>query len=191
MSARHPVATAETAPARKNRRIPQHPENLSRDLQHFDDVVGKGDDVAAIVVGIGFIDACLGSLLGQRLRKGSTSDALLESSGPLGSFAVRSKLAYSLALIDADLYKDLRTLGELRNLVAHHRFALDFSSPDVIAYCKNLSYADALKDGATARPLFEGWNLSGARDKFMITGTMITRRLILTAMSTKHAGSTQ
>jgi DNA-binding MltR family transcriptional regulator len=171
------------------RRPPLPPELLSADGDKFYALLNEAEDVSAIVIGVGYIDACLASLLSKRLRKSTVTGELLDSlSGPVGSFWARSSLAYCLGLIDKPMYRDLVALAQLRNDVAHHHFAFDFSAPEVVKHCNELKYAVGLKDSASGKPLFEAAFLDAPRNRFTLSAVMIAMRLLMKALEARHAG---
>lgn len=171
------------------KRPPFPPEVLSADGDKFFDLLNEAEDVAVIVVGVGYIDACVASLLHKQLRKSNVSDQLLDAKGPLGTFWARSGAAYALGVIDKAMYADLTILAELRNEVAHHHFAFDFSTPEVAERCAKLTYASELKNGTSGEPLLDDEWLHSARDRFTLSAVMIATRLLLIALGTQHAGS--
>lgn len=184
-----PLKGKTTQTARSNRRKPELPEALSAELHRLHDLLNDADDMSAIIVGVAYVDACLASLLAKRLRVGSTTEGLLQANGPLGSFAVRSRLAYALALINQELCTDLCTLGEIRNIVAHHHFAHDFNSPEIGALCEKLQYIASLKSAVTAMPIYDQHMLAHTRNRFVLTTSSIVNRLLLIGLGTKHAGA--
>ncbi len=171
------------------KRPPFPPEVLSADGDKFFDLLNEAEDVSVIVVGVGYIDACVVSLLHKRLRQSHVSDLLLDAKGPLGAFWARSSLAYALGLIDKAMYADLTLFAELRNEVAHHHFAFDFSTAAVVDRCAKLTYASKLENGNSGEPLLaEEW-LHSSRNRFTLSAVMIATRLLLTALGTQHAAS--
>src|SRR5882757_6248415 len=96
-------------------------EQLSSDSQALFDVLNNESDLAAVLVGVSVIDACLASMLERFLLESSVATKLLHGTkGALGTLAARSDACYCLGLIEKSLYKDLLVLGEMRNLFAHH-----------------------------------------------------------------------
>lgn len=86
-------------------RQPIPPESLTPEVQRLHLQLADSSDIAAIVVGVGYLDACLASLLSKRLLKSSVSEKILDPrSGALGSFAARTDMSYVLALIDKSIY---------------------------------------------------------------------------------------
>ena len=168
-------------------RLPLPPEALSDDGHHFYALLNDAEDVSAVVVGVSYLDACLASLLSKSFRKSSTSEQLLDSrSGPLGSFTSRACLAYALGLISKPIFRDLQVLAELRNEVAHHHFALDFSAPNIVTCLSRLAYATELKDSATGKPIFDVKILQNPRNRFTLTAIMISTQLLFAALSAKR-----
>lgn len=170
-------------------RAPLPPEVLSADTEHLYELLNEGVDASVIIVGVSYVDACLASLLAKRLLKSSITDKLLESqSGAIGSFGVRSDLAYSLGLIDKVMYQDLLALAKLRNITAHHHFELSFASDEIAKGCSELKYvATSLATANAGGPSMEDEWIAGPRDRFMLTASMIVNRLLITALETNHA----
>ena len=170
------------------KRLPLPPETLSSESERLYTLLNEADDFPAIVVAVSYVDACVASLLARKFAKGSTADSLLDSSsGAIGSFAVRAKMAYVLALIDKAMYQDLMVLAEMRNETAHHHFELSFESEVIIKHAENLKYIAGLKNGNTTESLFDESFLRPPRTLFMLTAIMIVNRLLLTALGTQHA----
>jgi len=168
-------------------RLPLPPEALSADGDHFYALLNDAEDVSAVVVGVSYLDACLASLLSKSFRKSSTSEQLLDSrSGPLGSFSARAGLAYALGLISKPIFRDLQVLAELRNEVAHHHFAIDFSAPSILSHLNRLTYAAGLKDSGTGQPLFDAKLLENPRNQFTLSAMMISTQLLFAALSAKR-----
>ncbi|MCW5664634.1 MAG: hypothetical protein KIT35_12420 [Piscinibacter sp.] len=168
-------------------RLPLPPEALSADGHRFYALLNDAEDVSAVVVGVSYLDACLASLLLKSFRKGSTAEQLLDSrSGPLGSFSSRASLAYALGLISKPIFRDLQVLAQLRNEVAHHHFALDFSAPNILLHVNRLAYAADLRDSGTGRPIFEAEIFANPRNRFTLSAMMISTQLLFAALSAKR-----
>jgi DNA-binding MltR family transcriptional regulator len=169
-------------------RQPLSPESLSDEAQRLHQQLATSSDVAAIVVGVSYIDTSLASLLSKKLLKSSVSDRLLDSrSGALGTFSARTDMSYALALIDKPIYQELRTLGELRNEIAHSHYELSFSSPEVIERCTQLVYISTLRDSVTGTPIFGAEKIAAARTRFLYTASILANIVILTARGEVHA----
>jgi DNA-binding MltR family transcriptional regulator len=169
------------------KKTPLPPEELSLGTKQFHDLLNSASDFTVVVVAVGYIDACLASLLAKHFLKGRTSEELLDSSkGPIGGFDTRAKLAYVLALIDKALFEDLQTLAKMRNYMAHSHFALGFSDERIVKYCADLSYVLRLKSAGTEENIFKAPMLAAPRNRFTITAVMIGSRLLLIALGTNH-----
>lgn len=158
-------------------------------------LLNEGSDLATIVVGVGYLDACLASLLAKRFRQSSTAEKLLDSrGGALGSFSARYQAAYAMALIDKPILEDLMVFAELRNIVAHHHLELTFSDSEVAAQCERLKTAAALfakmpgekapENGETLLDHME----KNPRSRFTVTTVLIAQRLLVDALGTKPLG---
>lgn len=175
------------------RRTPLPPETLSADTKHLYELLSEGADASVIIVAVSYVDACLASLLAKHLLESSVTDKLLNSqSGAIGSFGVRSDLAYSLGLIDKLMYQDLLVLAKLRNITAHHHFELSFASAEIARDCAELKYVATCFAVANAGgpSMGDEW-IAGPRDRFVLTATMIVDRLLLTALKTSHTSQGQ
>jgi len=73
-------------------------------------------------------------ILNSELRK-----TILESPlAPLNTFSNKSKMAYSLGLIDKKHYNNLEYLRKIRNKFAHRIFDASFDDAKIIGWCKKL-----------------------------------------------------
>jgi DNA-binding MltR family transcriptional regulator len=161
-------------------------ETLSEDSQRFYDVLNDEPDHSAIIIGVSYLDACLGAMLEKFLIEGSTSKNFLDPRrGALGTFSARSDACYVLGMISKIIYQDLLTLAELRNHCAHHHLLQSFSDPDVSARCQKLSYAEALfQHNGIYKGMFAEIQLADPRTRFTLTAAMISQRLLVDALST-------
>lgn len=114
-------------------------EQLSEQTAKLYNVLNEEKDLAVILIGTGFVDACLKSLLEAQFLDGSTSERLLQPSGAVGGFRARADLCYVLGLIPKSEHRNLVTLGEIRNRVAHHHLDIDFSDAVIEANVANLT----------------------------------------------------
>src|SRR5262245_50531194 len=73
------------------------------------------NDTAVVLVGTGFLDQCVASLLEHSMIDSSTVRSMLHYTGQIGTFSARSDLAYGLGLIAKGVYQNLRKFGEIRN----------------------------------------------------------------------------
>ena len=119
----------------------EKPEDYSEIIDSLMAFLGdflKESDRAAVVVGAAKLDILLRQLL-QRFLLPSTgsSDELLDTERPLGTFSARIHACYRLGLIDAEMTRALHLVRRIRNEFAHETSAVDLSSG---------SYADRIRD---------------------------------------------
>ena len=165
------------------------PKDLRADIQALLDVLNKERDFSIVVVTVGYLDACLGSLLHSSLLRSSVTDQLLEPGrGALGALMARADLAYAMRLIPKEMYQDLIQFAKVRNLFAHHHIELSFSDADVQDACAKLSYLSTLKNGDVDEPLFHaGRPLPLLKERFKFTAMFILDALLrATEANTKH-----
>jgi len=75
--------------------------------------------------------------------RGETIHAkMFHSSGPLGSFSTKIRLAYLFKLITVECFRDLETLKDIRNLFAHDPSVGSFQVQAVADKCKNFRLVD-------------------------------------------------
>lgn len=162
----------------KKPRIPA--EQLSEETSALLDVLNEESDLAVILISSSFVDACLKSILQNKLLDGDTTERLLDHRGPLGSMRIRADLCYVMGLINKGWYNDLITLGEIRNLVAHHHLNQSFATPEIAALCLKLSM-----------PL-PGLDIgeNDVRSKFKISVVMLANSLIIRALQIKGQAKT-
>jgi len=162
-------------------------EDLSDDGQKFLDILNEEADLAVVIIGTSYLDACLGALLHRFFVEGSTADRLLDvQGGALGSFQARADACYVLGIINKPLYQDLVTISKIRNQFAHHHLALNFDLPAVAELCTDFRYVGSLRQGNMNKPLdLTNW-MTSARNQFILTAVMISQRLLLTGLSLRR-----
>ena len=159
-------------------KVPKRPpEQLSEQTAKLYEVLNQEKDLAAILIGTGFVDACLKSLLEAQFLDGSTSENLLQPSGALGSFRARADLCYVLSLVPKSHHKDLVILGEIRNRVAHHHLDIDFSDAILLDKVGGLKVRIPGYLGDTT-----------GRDRFTLCVVLLANLLILNTLQLKSRG---
>ena len=162
-------------------------EDLSEDGQKLFDVLNEGADLAVVLIATSYLDASLGSILHRFFLESEVSDQILAvRGGALGTFAVRADLCYVLGIISRQFYQDLRLIGSIRNEFAHHHLALTFDTPSVRELCNQFVYIESLRDSRTKKPILPEELLVGARNRFVLTVTIISQRLLLTGLGIKR-----
>lgn len=99
---------------------------------------------AAAVVGAAITDSILTeTLLRHFPREGRTRDELFNSSGGrLGDYDTKAKLAYALGIISTQAFKDIGTIGQIRNKFAHSLEINSFAHPKIVKLCNDLKLAE-------------------------------------------------
>ncbi|HEV3301305.1 MAG TPA: hypothetical protein VG055_16760 [Planctomycetaceae bacterium] len=109
-------------------------------MQFSDGMLLGPSGLPLILVFLSFLEHAVANVLQKAFINGSTSDSLLDPiDGFLGSFKSRCDVAYCLGLITTRDKKDLETLAQIRNMVAHSvQDAEPFSREDVRELCDGL-----------------------------------------------------
>jgi DNA-binding MltR family transcriptional regulator len=167
-------------------------EQLSEDTRKLFDVLNGESDLSCVIIGAAFLDTALATLLKRHLASSSITEKMLSPNGALGAFAVRADLAYCLGLISNYHYRDLCTIGKVRNHFAHDHLGLAFSEPEIRHLCDGLHQwrmllhgdADDSPHGLTERQL-----ATRARNQFNLSVVLLANRLLLTTLGLKHSNS--
>lgn len=165
-------------------------EKLSQDSKALYDIINDGSDLSCVLISASFLNECLASLLKRNFIKSDTTHKVLNSNfGSLGTFSIRSDIAYCLGLIDKNLYCNLTTVGEIRNKFAHNHLSLSFGSSEIIKLCDELTYWKILE------PIFEQDNDKSipesdlktiARNKFKFSIVLMVNKLLLEGLGAKQ-----
>jgi hypothetical protein len=156
----------------------------SADVQPFAKTLAGSSDLTIALVGAGFVDNCLRSLLLARLRPGDTSQNLFHPGrGPLRTLFTRANLAYSLRYIEKDELQTLHTISNTRTVFAHAQTELTFDDPQIAELCNELDYIDArvLHDSPTAisdRVSADPPQPLRARERFFFTALVLSDHLL-------------
>lgn len=172
------------------KKIPIPPERLSEETQLLCDVLNDESDLACIVIGAAFLDSALKSLLDSVLQVPEVAHKLLERTQPLGTYGARTDLAYCLGVVSKHVHQDLKTIGKIRNHVAHHRLAVTFGEAPICDFCDNLNgWRIMLKPaGANFLPpgLASGRSRESSRMKFNTSVILVANRLIIATLGEKQ-----
>ncbi|MHB1110239.1 MAG: MltR family transcriptional regulator [Devosia sp.] len=158
----------------------QPPEALSRETSALYKVLnGEKNDLAVILIATSFLDACLMTLLENKLLKSDVTNKLLSHRGALGNFMARADVAYVLGLITKSWYADLQVLAGIRNQVAHHHLTLSFADDEIFrATAKLNTYLQGdLSD-------------SEGRTRFTLCVVMLANWLILHSLQARNEATT-
>src|SRR5258706_9738148 len=158
------------------------PEELAAGMDPLYSALNGEPDLSCVLVGASFLDESLASLLTKAFIKSDLVPGVLDSNrGPLGSFSARTDMAYLMGLIPKGLYRNLRLVGEIRNLFAHAHFERVFDSPEVAEKCRALTMP-RFSGNSDVPSLFRS---DHPRTRFTLVVTMMANRLLLTALGTK------
>ncbi len=75
-------------------------------------------------------------------EKQTVQDILFHSSGPLGAFSNKIRLAYMMGLIIAEFFKNLEIMKEIRNRFAHYTAIGSFNHDEISSRCHNFTIVD-------------------------------------------------
>ena len=146
-----PSAAVEKSHSASHTEIRTLPHQMPRkpiaefNLNAFSGPFRAESDRACAVLGAALLDSRLENLFQRRLR--SSRDELLSSTGPIGAFSARIKLARSLEWISSEVYDDLTQIRSIRNVFAHDAdHELSFANQSIADKCHNLRVAQTLID---------------------------------------------
>ncbi|WP_316189227.1 MltR family transcriptional regulator [Bradyrhizobium sp. SZCCHNS1054] len=126
--------------------VTHHDEKVAIDELYYH----ASDRAIAIVVG-SMIEMRVSALLKDAMVEERTSlkirgetihSRMFHSSGPLGSFSSKIRLAYLLRLLSERAFRDLENLKDIRNLFAHDIEIGSFELQTVSDKCRNFSLVD-------------------------------------------------
>jgi DNA-binding MltR family transcriptional regulator len=108
------------------------------ELPAMQDLKKASDRAVAIIAG-SLVEARVRTALEETFhRNASIENEMFRSSGPLGSFSAKIKLAFLVGIISKEAYKELETLKDIRNRFAHYLDIKDFKSERICVWCNNL-----------------------------------------------------
>lgn len=116
----------------------------------YEEVHGESDRGLALVAG-DYLSSLLEALLRQvfvDVDGNKLVGDLFRESGPLGSFAVRIRLAYLMGLLGTDTYKALELIRDIRNAAAHSVEPFSLDLPGIREKCENLTTSEGYRTAA-------------------------------------------
>ena len=154
-------------------------KNLSEETTRFLEILNSGTDLACVLIGTNFLDVCLHDMLSLSLKKGETTNQILNhNKGFIGSFRNRSDLCYCMDLIDKKIYQDLIKISEIRNEVAHSHIVSVFQKERISKRCNELNYWKIFYSDFSKR-LFESNSNKAIKNKFVFSILIIGEKLLL------------
>ena len=108
--------------------------------------IDKSPDRSAAIVAAAFVDDYLARALKRRMHQDEKAiNEMFGSSGPLGSFSSKIRLALLTGLCSNAACKDLDIVRAIRNEFAHSVLTMDFQSQRVKDLSANLSFTQNVK----------------------------------------------
>lgn len=103
----------------------------------------KSSDRAAAIMAATIVENRLTAAIKHRFNPHvAVQKEMFRSSGPLGSFSAKIKLAYLMGICSERAFKDLEVMKDIRNRFAHHIDIKDFNSQRIADWCKNFQLID-------------------------------------------------
>jgi DNA-binding MltR family transcriptional regulator len=163
-------------------------EQLSEDTRRLFEVLNEEPDLPCVVIGAAFLDSALAALLRTRILDPIIAKKLLAPEGPLGTYAARADLAYSLGLLKKSHHADLSLIGRIRNRFAHNHLGLSFMDPALQHICDQLHEWRIVLMGEMEKQVVEPTPeqlRTRARNHFTLTVSFVANWLLITALSEK------
>jgi DNA-binding MltR family transcriptional regulator len=130
------------------------PEPCHQDIVLLIHELSEESDRGAVLIGVAVAEDLLGRIILSYFRDSDEGQRLLHSSGALGAFSAKIKLAQALGLVDRNEAKALEIIAKIRNRFAHI-LAVSFTDQSVRDLCGNLTYANGLAScSRTSRDVF-------------------------------------
>ena len=164
-------------------------EHESTAIMHL----AKSDDHTAAIMAAAIIEARLRQALEQQFqRNDKVEQEMFRSTGPLGSFSAKIKLAFLMGIINEETYRDLNTIKEVRNRFAHLVEVTHFDSSNIKSLTDRLSligkhFEDLREPGQNFANLHKKdlmMNMEGLAEKLTIPRWryLMTAMLLTTAL---------
>jgi hypothetical protein len=171
----------------KRKPIPEI-EQLSSESVQLYGVLNNESDLGCVLIASSYLDYSLASLLKRYFVESTLVNKLLDPpGGTVSTFAGRSDLAYCLGLIPKGLYRNLDTVGKIRNAFAHSYLSLTLDSDEIAPLVDSfipptLNHTIVVDDEVTQPLQFNG----SVRDRFNIVAVYMVNRLLVTGLGTRH-----
>ncbi|MGH9872298.1 MAG: hypothetical protein ACRD9S_07510 [Pyrinomonadaceae bacterium] len=168
-------------------------EHLSAESAHLYKVLNEESDLACVLIATSYLDYALASLLKRHLIESEIVNKLLESPrGAISTFATRCDVAYSLGLIPKSLYRNLETIGKIRNAFAHSYLSIALDSGDTAKLVSSLipptvhQTLTVVGDHSTHSGPHPMPLTGSTRDRFNMLVVVMVNSLLLTGLQTKR-----
>jgi hypothetical protein len=116
------------------------------DMETIDEIERQADRGAAII-SCGYLEEFLLTAIKSVLVDDEKAiKRMFTGMGPLATFSANVETAYLLQIITKDTVQSLHQIGGIRNDFAHKLQALTFDTPDIKNRCKELLWAEQVKE---------------------------------------------
>jgi hypothetical protein len=107
--------------------------------------IESSPDRAAGIVAAAFVEDRVAEAIKSRLHSDKALiDYMFRGSGPLGSFAAKIDLAFSMGLCSKDMWKDLTAIRKIRNEFAHNVLVASFETDRIRDLANNLTIGERI-----------------------------------------------
>ncbi|PKB43054.1 mannitol repressor [Cellulophaga sp. RHA19] len=123
------------------------PEPEMKELGEFLNSFNKESDRGAVLLAGSILDEWLLEIIESYLIKDKVSKELLLGFGaPLGTFSAKTKVAYSLGLIEKKEYEEINIIRKIRNEFGHSWKGVNFESTKIEKECNKLDWLGPIDD---------------------------------------------
>jgi DNA-binding MltR family transcriptional regulator len=124
--------------------------------------------------------------------KETVQEFIFRSTGPLGAFAAKTRLAYLMGMISPEAFKDLEIMREIRNRFAHRTDVGSFSHQEISSRCFNFAIVDKYvidpPNGVHGNSsAFFGFEVPGATEKLKDPKERYTTEAQILSIGIQHA----
>ncbi len=153
---------------------------VHEDWQGFYDEFQKETDRGAVIVGAAFLETHLGELILNFLvddpKVARNFINPKNPTSPLGTLNSRINAAYCLGLIGPNMYNELNTIRQIRNLFAHGLHSISFEDKKIEDLIKQLKYSEILPETFS----------KSARNIFTVSLSILANHVALRALRAKR-----
>ncbi|WP_139959886.1 MltR family transcriptional regulator [Flavicella sediminum] len=118
-----------------------------KELGEFLNSFNKESDRGAVLLAASILDEWLLEIIQSYIIKDKVSKELLLGFGaPLGTFSAKTKIAYSLGLIEKKEYEEINIIRKIRNEFGHSWKGVNFESTKIEKECNKLDWLGPIDD---------------------------------------------
>jgi DNA-binding MltR family transcriptional regulator len=126
------------------------------DMAVLDEIKGASDRALGIIAE-SLVEIHLTKLIKQAFiqetkvgSKETVQAKMFQSSGPLGPFSTKIRMAYLMGLISEEFFKNLEIMRDIRNRFAHYTEIGSFDHQEISSRCSNFTLVDKYISDETA-----------------------------------------